>query len=692
MKFNQLKINSQIIYRGRKYAIIQIDPPFITISRRDTDGEAIEISFTELIMDPSFIPGKRIQKKAEENEKIYSSILDSLSEKDREKVSRRLNIIKPVLVFNRVKNNEFNAFYEFMEHYKELLKDEESLLKITKETLIERISAKQGVSVRTIKRYLSAFYKAALNEESQGEDGLISKAGKGYLYRSDNKTLDICHPKDTTVVLQSLNVRIDPVYIPIIKDVIENEYLTIKKPRKKAIYDSIAIKCYRNKINPPYEITIYKLLGRISEKITDRMRLGSITNQKYQDISRGYNNQEALYPLHIVEIDHTPLDLDVLDESGLVIGRPWVTLGVDVYSRKVWCLHVSFEPPSANKVRKAIEQGVLIKRMKEKYNLTNEWAVFGVPDNIVFDNGKEFDNYAIKRLINEDLKSHVRYRPIATPRYGGTIERLFGTLNTELIHRLEGTRKSNFSDLGEYDPEANALLTLRDVEEILVKYITDIYHYNPHKGLPIDSPTPVSRYVDGLKLRGYPEFISELDEPNFKIKLLPTITKPYTRDGIRLDNRLYRAPKLSRLIDKREKKYLIKYDVDDISKIYLQDPETKEYHLVPCFHPAADTVEGMNQYTFQLLRNELKKQGEIKSGQFATDEQLLKEKADLQQRIEEKYKKSRKLRLQAARTSLEVTVGIPKTKETQSKNKPKNYKDLLSIALQKESEIIGDYE
>ncbi|MNW37445.1 hypothetical protein D3C74_144880 [compost metagenome] len=54
-------------------------------------------------------------------------------------------------------------------------------------------------------------------------------------------------------------------------------------------------------------------------------------------------------------MDHTRLDMQVIDDvTGLVIDRPWITLGIDVFSRGVWCLYLSHENPSINVVRKAI--------------------------------------------------------------------------------------------------------------------------------------------------------------------------------------------------------------------------------------------------------------------------------------------------------------------------------------------------
>ncbi|KOS03287.1 hypothetical protein AM598_07590, partial [Paenibacillus polymyxa] len=82
----------------------------------------------------------------------------------------------------------------------------------------------------------------------------------------------------------------------------------------------------------------------------------------------------------MVQIDHTRLDIIVVDEkTGLAIGRPVITLGIDVFTRMIWCMHLSFDEPSANKVRKAIEHGIFPKGSKECYGTTNDWSIFGIP-------------------------------------------------------------------------------------------------------------------------------------------------------------------------------------------------------------------------------------------------------------------------------------------------------------------------
>lgn len=362
MTFNELKLNAELVYFGRKYVVLSISPPIIVIKRIEGDGESIEINFVELVTNPSFKAGKTMLKEIEKDNTKFISLLDSLSESHRKKVSVRYQMIRVLLVLERVKRHDIRAMYEFMMNHKDYLSDGQTLNELTQEELILKISHKyssvddngertKGASVRTIKRLLSAYRQAESEDEKRGEEGLISRAGGGYASRTDNKQLVICHPKKPDEVLQVLDVRIDQKYVPIIKEVIEKEFLNLKRMTKQAFYESVALRCTRQGIEEPKRITMLKLLDRIDSQIKVRMRDGSKAAKKFDDLIRGFSNEEAQYPLHIVEIDHTELDIDVIDgNSGLVIGRPWITLGIDVYSRMVWCMYVSFEPPSANVV------------------------------------------------------------------------------------------------------------------------------------------------------------------------------------------------------------------------------------------------------------------------------------------------------------------------------------------------------
>lgn len=56
----------------------------------------------------------------------------------------------------------------------------------------------------------------------------------------------------------------------------------------------------------------------------------------------------------------------------------------------------------------------------------------------------------------------------------------------------------------------------------------------------------------------------------------------------------------------------MKYDIDDISKIYLLHPKTKEFIELYCETPPYETVVGVNQYTYKKLLQFLRNEGEGK--------------------------------------------------------------------------------
>ena len=90
------------------------------------------------------------------------------------------------------------------------------------------------------------------------------------------------------------------------------------------------------------------------------------------------------------------------------------------------------------------------------------WPIAGLPRAMHVDNAKEFHSRALGRGCRQH-GIHLDHRPVRTPRYGGHIERLMGTLMRR-IHELPGTTFSNIREKGDADPAAAASLTMRELE------------------------------------------------------------------------------------------------------------------------------------------------------------------------------------------------------------------------------------
>jgi transposase InsO family protein len=584
----------------------------------------------------------------------YESKLAKLKENKQLEVSQRFEVINPILILERIKEGNLQSLYFFKDKFSYLLENEsERLDELTQNDLIDRIEKHTGKSRATIMRYLAAYRANDL-------EGLISNKGYGTNSRKDNRLLTICDPDNPELILDTINVRLSDGQIKVLKEVIEQDYLTKLRISKAAVHRILDRKCMKHQVPDIKYVTICGIIDRIDEKVKETRRNPSKAKRIYDEVARGYADRDALGRLDIVQIDHTKLDIPVIDDAtGQVISRPWLTLGLCVHSREPWCMYLSAEGPSENVVRKAIQHGVFLKNTVREYGTQKEWAASGIPNIIYVDNGMDFKSNDIKRLVNETLKSNLRHRPVRLPHYGALIERLFGTINRELIHNIWGTTKSNIVDKGDLDPEREAFLKVSQLREILIHYLVDIYPYKPHRGLP-NNLSPRVRYMESVQEMGYPDIIFEDEKARYEIDFLHTEKKSYTRDGVRWENRIYKSNECQDIIGTRLKKYSVKYDIDDIGVIYLLHPKNEKFIKLHCESPPYEIVAGVSRYTYKLMEKELRQQGEAKLKEILDEDQIKKGWEAITKKIKEGYVNHKSVRQQVAKMgNVKVEISAP---------------------------------
>ena len=284
-------------------------------------------------------------------------------------------------------------------------------------------------------------------------------------------------------------------------------------------------------------------------------------------------------PLARVEIDHTVLDLIIVDpETFLPLGRPTITMALDRRSRCITGYNVSFEPPSYVQVMRCLAHAIMPKDyVRSKYpQIENPWLCWGIPNQIVVDNGREFHSKdleaaALSLLIN------VRYCPVAKPWWKGAIERSFGTMNKSLIHTLPGTTFSNVTEKDTYKSIEHAVITRDVLDEVIHNWICDVYHQTPHRSTLLP-PAMLWRDLIDTTNQQLPESAEVLD-----IKLGSIETRTLFRYGINLNNLNYNSSELQALNrNKGNITVTIRWDRSDLGYIHILDEHTKEYIKVPC--------------------------------------------------------------------------------------------------------------
>jgi putative transposase len=71
---------------------------------------------------------------------------------------------------------------------------------------------------------------------------------------------------------------------------------------------------------------------------------------------------ETQRPLERVEIDHTLVDTHIVDaKDGGPLGRPWLTIAIDVFTRVVLGFYLALEPPSRLSLALCLRHAILPK-------------------------------------------------------------------------------------------------------------------------------------------------------------------------------------------------------------------------------------------------------------------------------------------------------------------------------------------
>jgi putative transposase len=377
----------------------------------------------------------------------------------------------------------------------------------------------------------------------------------------------------------------------VINEVIDKFYLNSQKLSAAKIIEEIRKQCFEKQINAPSEITIRRRLNSIC--LASLKKREDDSNKLITPIIGNF--PQVNYPLDVVQIDHTLVDIIIVDPvERLPIGRPYVTFAIDVYSRCIAGFVLSLEAPSAVSIGLCLTHIAMDKApWLAMLGIDASWPIFGKPSIIHVDNGSDFHSNALSRgCLQHGIK--IEHRPIGKPHYGGIIERVIGTM-MKLVHTLPGSTFSNIKAKGDYPSEKKACLTLSELERWLIIAITKYYHLRLHKGI---FQTPIKLYESGLeamKQEGI-KLSSINDKKAFLIDFLPIIYRSLRRDGFILDHIVYYNNSLRPFIERRNKygKFLIRRDPRDLSRIYVYLEEEKSYLEIPyriLSHPAISLFE-----------------------------------------------------------------------------------------------------
>lgn len=410
----------------------------------------------------------------------------------------------------------------------------------------KRVSFRCGKSRKTLGRWMNAW--------AEGRDrGLISKA---FLRGPRGK------------------VRADPRSRAIALGVIVTDYLN-KTPARGDIH-RVYLKgyelCVKENLTPLSLVWYHKTIAKLDRRTVTRQRLGSRAFAEMRHYGGGY--REARFPLHSIMADHKLCDVWVASTKRDLVARSTVSVAFEVFTSMLWSIYIGLGAPRAVTTALLIRMGVL-----KKDNMA-----WGIPSYFYADWGSDFASKMVKvGCTSNDIMP--RHPPPGMPWTRGLVEGTIGATDTALFAVLPGyvPPLTPESKAITYCPKVDQLLTLPELEQVVMKYFIEEYPQKPNSGLHMQAPIDV--WNDSIGSSPFPPQeppdLGKFDEAFLSVppptKDNPDGTRTISKEGhILLFNEKYHSDALDDLPSSTSRgliHYQIRFDAFDMSKILLYPPD-----------------------------------------------------------------------------------------------------------------------
>lgn len=434
----------------------------------------------------------------------------------------------------------------------------------------------------------------------------------------------------------------------LLNDYIEQNYETLKQKPKFAVWAALLHACQEKGIVAPSYATFCLATRRrpVFESVLKRQgRRAAYAHESFYWELAPTTPRHGDRPFEICHIDHTELDIElVCSHTGRVLGRPWMTLLTDAFSRRCLALCLAFDAPSYRSCM------MLLRECVHRHGR--------LPQIVVIDGGPEFQGTYFEALLAryECIK---KTRPPAKARFGSCCERLFGTTNTRFLHNLNGNTQitRNVRQVTKsVDPRGLATWTLADLHRRLSEYLFEVYDTIEHPAL---GQSPREAFRAGIEAGGArAEGMIPYDQ-EFLMATLPATPKGTAKvmagRGVKI-NHIYYWSSSFQVPGLENRQVPVRYDPFDAGTAY----SFVEGRWVRCHSEYYATLHGHSEKELMIASNELRKRQRCHSQGIAITAKKL---AGFLQLVEaDELLMAQRLRdqeAQTARNSLSVVPSMP---------------------------------
>lgn len=349
----------------------------------------------------------------------------------------------------------------------------------------------------------------------------------------------------------------------ILREIVKTHWRGSAAINYKACHRKLQVACHEAGIKAPSYPTLIARIKAMETSHDVRLRHGkrmAYQMGEFVDVLYVDTPVHGSRPFQYVHIDHTQLDIELVSSrTGEPLGRPWLSLAVDAWSRRIVAMYLTFDPPSYHSVMMVMRD--MVRRFER------------LPEFIVVDNGRDFMSSAFETFLMV-MGVHLRFRPAGQPRHGAVLERMFGRAHSEYVHNLPGNTKATKNVrmvTGSHLPVKAAEWTLEAMYFGLEYWATVYYDDERHKVLDC---SPREAFRRGLKECGARPQRQIHFNRNFLIATCPPVDRSGVRlvdnqRGVKVNDQLYWHPDLR---DPRiaGQSLPVRYDPWDASSVYIR--------------------------------------------------------------------------------------------------------------------------
>ena len=353
--------------------------------------------------------------------------------------------------------------------------------------------------------------------------------------------------------------RINPVVEDFISKFIYESYSSaLRLTRQKAfgLYKFAA-----NEIHPDYPSvsrkTFINRLNNSNQSKIARGRGGNRSSNSEENPSAVKDRElRATVAFELAAIDHYLADIMCIlaTSSGVkYTARPWVTILLDLHTKAILAVWVSYRSPNRR------TDAMVIRHCVRNHGM--------LPASISADRGSDFmSDYFVSLLASRG--SSLVARPSGHSRFGSEIERIFGAFKTQCLALMPGNiveYKEARSVSGSHKPENFAVLTLEDFMRELMGF-TEWWN-NTIIGNEYESP--IVKMKDSVK--AFPFVGKKVTEDHAFIVESAVDVRKFKVDhrrGIHIDGLHYWSPQLTRI--EKGKRPEVRIEPENPYKIYVR--------------------------------------------------------------------------------------------------------------------------